>query len=218
MLSTQSKKNKKPITADFANNFYRTYFFYSAYYNNYNNKINFKPPQITPQYNNILQNKNFSQHLNNSLNLARNILEGLNYRAEDIKQTNIIIAKHKIEWHRKFTLSIACIIFMFIGASLGSIIRKGGFGFPVVVSVLFFIIYHVISITGEKFVKSAVLNAYLGMWAATIIIFPLAIYLTYKSINDSTILDQSKYYITIKKIIDYTNKIIRFQNPLKQNS
>ena len=100
---------------------------------------------------------------------------------------------HLIEWHKKFTLSFACIVLFFIGAPLGAIIRKGGLGMPVVFSILIFIIYHIISISGMKLVKQGELPAIIGMWLATAILIPLGMFLTYKATTDSVLLDSSFY-------------------------
>jgi lipopolysaccharide export system permease protein len=100
---------------------------------------------------------------------------------------------HEIEWHKKFTLSFACIVLFFIGAPLGAIIRKGGLGMPVVFSILIFIIYHIISMSGMKLVKQGELPAIIGMWMATATLVPLGMFLTYKATTDSVLLDSSFY-------------------------
>tara|TARA_R110002050_G_scaffold109799_1_gene221317 strand:- start:35478 stop:36866 length:1389 start_codon:yes stop_codon:yes gene_type:complete len=105
---------------------------------------------------------------------------------------------HQIEWHKKFTLSFACIVLFFIGAPLGAIIRKGGLGMPVVFSILIFIIYHIISITGMKLVKQGELPAIIGMWIATATLIPIGLFLTYKATTDSVLLDSS-FYTTLTK-------------------
>lgn len=108
--------------------------------------------------------------------------------------------KYEIEWHRKFTLSIACIVLFFIGAPLGAIIRKGGLGMPVVVSVVFFIIFHILSITGEKLAKEGEIPVYQGMWLATAILFPIGVFLTYKATSDSSLFDSNAYIDPVKKL------------------
>ena len=110
------------------------------------------------------------------------------------------IQKHVNEWHRKFTLSFACVIFFFIGAPLGAIIRKGGLGMPVIVSVLFFIIYYIISMTGERAARELAISPFIGMWISTIVILPLGIILTYKATTDSSILNIDSYINFFKKI------------------
>ncbi len=104
----------------------------------------------------------------------------------------------QVERHRKFTLSIACIVLFFIGAPLGAIIRKGGLGMPVVISVVFFIIFHILSITGEKLVKEGEMPPYEGMWMATAILLPVGILLTYKATSDSSLFDANSYIQSVK--------------------
>jgi lipopolysaccharide export system permease protein len=108
--------------------------------------------------------------------------------------------KYEVEWHRKFTLSIACLVLFFIGAPLGAIIRKGGLGMPVVISVVFFIIFHILSITGEKLAKEGEIPVYQGMWMATAILFPVGVFLTYKATSDSSLFDINAYIDPIKNI------------------
>jgi lipopolysaccharide export system permease protein len=99
--------------------------------------------------------------------------------------SNRIAIKHKVEWHRKWALAAACIIFFLIGAPLGAIIRKGGFGMPVIVSVGFFITYHIVSVTAEKMVKESEISVSEGMWIANLILLPIGLYLSYKANSDS---------------------------------
>lgn len=106
--------------------------------------------------------------------------------------------KSKVEWHNKLTLPVSILIFFLIGAPLGAIIRKGGLGLPVVVSVIFFVIYYMISITGQKLAKEGSWAAIYGMWLSTFILTPIAVYLTYKATNDSALLDTDSYVIKIK--------------------
>lgn len=108
------------------------------------------------------------------------------------------IRKHEIVWHKKYTLSIACLILFFIGAPLGAIIRKGGLGLPVVMAVLLFVIYHIMSITGEKMARVGDLDVASGVWLSSIILFPLGLFLTFKSTTDAPLLDSEswkKYFI-----------------------
>jgi lipopolysaccharide export system permease protein len=114
--------------------------------------------------------------------------------------------RFEIEWHRKFTLSIACIVLFFIGAPLGAIIRKGGLGMPVVISVIFFITFHVLSITGEKLAKEGNIPVYEGMWMATFILLPIGVFLTYKATADSTLFDSTAYMDWFKRKFLKTKK------------
>ena len=110
------------------------------------------------------------------------------------------IRLHKTERHRKFTLSFACIVLFLIGAPLGSIIRKGGLGLPLVISVLFFIAFHITNTSGEKLVKEDVLLPFAGMWLSTIILVPFGVFLTWKAMQDSTIFNAEFYYRTLRKL------------------
>ena len=108
------------------------------------------------------------------------------------------LRRYQIEIQRKFTLSILCLIFFFVGAPLGAIIRKGGLGMPVIVSVLIFLIYYVIGMMGEKFVRESILPPFAGMWISTFVMAPASIWLTYKAANDSVILNVETYFNWIK--------------------
>jgi lipopolysaccharide export system permease protein len=107
---------------------------------------------------------------------------------------------HEIEWHRKLTLSIACIVLFLIGAPLGSIIRKGGLGLPLVFAIIFFVIFHLFNTFGEKFVRSEQTSPFVGMWLSTFILIPIGIFLTYKAMRDSQLFNQEFYYRTFKRI------------------
>ena len=110
------------------------------------------------------------------------------------------IIKNQLEWHRKFSLSFACFIFFFIGAPLGAIIRKGGLGMPVVVSVLLFIIYYIIDMMGIRSAKEAVISPEMGAWISAFILLPLGAVLTYKSVTDSEMMNTDAYKIFFEKI------------------
>lgn len=110
-------------------------------------------------------------------------------------------ARYDIEWHKKFVLAIACIIMFFIGAPLGSIIRKGGFGMPVVVSILLYLIYHIISLSGEKAAKTMAWSPMAGIWIGVLVLTPLGFFLTYQASNDSSLFNKTAWTNIFKKII-----------------
>ena len=103
------------------------------------------------------------------------------------------------EWHRKLTLPVSIIIFFLIGAPLGAIIRKGGFGTPIVISLIFFVVYYVISISGSKMSGEGLWEPFYGMWLPTFVLTPVAVYLMYKATNDSSLLDTDWYDGKIRK-------------------
>jgi lipopolysaccharide export system permease protein len=123
------------------------------------------------------------------------------------------IRRYEMEWHRKFTLSFACFIFFFIGAPLGAIIRKGGLGMPVVISVLFFVLYYVIDISAQKFVKELVIPAFPGMWISSFILLPAGIFLTYKATTDSAIMNTDTYLNLLRKLFNVVRKPVKFILP-----
>ncbi|OFX57332.1 MAG: permease, partial [Bacteroidetes bacterium GWA2_30_7] len=125
---------------------------------------------------------------------------------EDIKSRREWVSRHDVEWHRKFTLSFACLVLFFIGAPLGAIIRKGGIGMPVVVSIIFFIVYYLLSIMGEKFSREGVIPVYYGMWLSSVVLFPFGVFLTYKAATDSAIMNTDTYVIIFKKLKYFLKK------------
>ena len=107
--------------------------------------------------------------------------------------------KHEIELHRKFTLAFACLIFFFIGAPLGAIIRKGGLGAPVVISVVMFIIYYIIDNTGYKMAREAIWPCWTGMWLSSFVLLPIGIFLTYKAATDSGLFNPEVWLKTYER-------------------
>lgn len=131
---------------------------------------------------------------------------------DDFSSRRRTIAKYRNAWHQKFTLSIACLIFFFIGAPLGAIIRKGGFGVPIVVSVIVFIIYYIISTAGMKMSREGVWEPWQGMWISSIIILPVGIFLTYKATVDAQLFNIDAYKAFFEKIINF------FKNKISKNA
>ena len=142
---------------------------------------------------NSLPLKDRGRIINNALSYARSSKSYIESTAENLKYKNRHLRKHEIEWHRKFTLSFACLVFLFIGAPLGAIIRKGGIGMPTVISTIMFIIYYVISLIGEKFVRESVMTATEGMWMSSFALLIIGGFLTYKATTDSAILNVDTY-------------------------
>lgn len=137
---------------------------------------------------------------NQARSLAKNSRNMFSFDESASKEALNQLYRSKVEWHKKISLPVSIIIFFLIGAPLGAIIRRGGLGMPVVVSVIFFVIYYMISLTGEKFAKEGTWDAVYGMWLSTLILTPIAIYLTYKATNDSALLDTDWYAGRIKAI------------------
>ena len=107
---------------------------------------------------------------------------------------------YRLQWHKKYSLSFACIVLFLIGAPLGSIIRKGGLGMPLVVAVVFFLIFHLLNMFGEKFVKQEIMGPFLGIWLSSIVLLPIGLFLVYKAMNDSQLFNNEYYFRFFRKI------------------
>jgi lipopolysaccharide export system permease protein len=123
--------------------------------------------------------------------------------AADYKTKNESLRKHLIEWNRKFTLSVACLVLFMIGAPLGSIIRKGGLGTPLIFAIIFFVLFHLLNTFGEKFAKEAVLTPFAGMWLSTAVLIPVGIFLTVKAMRDSQLFNKEFYYRSFRSFKKY---------------
>ena len=139
--------------------------------------------------------------LSTAVNRAGSTGSDWNFKAFNIQQTDSSLRKHKAAWHEKLTLSLSCLIFFFIGAPLGGIIRKGGLGMPVVVSVVIFIIYYIINTTGFKMARDGKWIVWMGMWTSTAVLAPVGAFFTYKANKDSVVLNADAYIAWIKKIL-----------------
>ncbi len=128
-----------------------------------------------------------------ALESARRTMQTVNMYQGQLYSQKKTLNKYKMEFHRKFTLSIAVLVFFFIGAPLGAIIRKGGLGMPVIVSILLFIFYYIISMSGEKSAREDAWSMINGMWFSTYIFFPVGVWLTYKAVTDSAIMSAETY-------------------------
>lgn len=116
---------------------------------------------------------------------------------------NIQFRSNSAEKHRKFTFPVACIVFFFIGAPLGAIIRKGGLGTPIVASVVLFVIYYMIDTFGYRMAKAGDLEVWQGMWLSTAVLFPVGVFLTYKASRDSSTLNIDSWIIWLKKVFGH---------------
>jgi lipopolysaccharide export system permease protein len=129
-----------------------------------------------------------------AMNMVRNDLSQIDRGLEELQGRQEQVSRHRIEWHRKPMLAITCIIFFLIGAPLGAIIRKGGMGLPVVFAIVFFLIFHIVSFSMEKLVIAGGIEAWPGMWVASLVLLPIGLFLTWKAATDSPLLDADAYY------------------------
>jgi lipopolysaccharide export system permease protein len=137
--------------------------------------------------------------LNNALSEVHQVQDVLKNRTDRHKETSKSIRRYIMEYQKKFTLGAACIVLFLIGAPLGAIIRKGGLGLPVVVSVIFFLIYYIIGTIGEKSAKEGDLSPLIGAWIAIAVLLPIGIFLTYKAATDSALFDIDLYKRFLKR-------------------
>ena len=137
--------------------------------------------------------------ISSAMNQVRYIKDVVTLKAdEDAFYSNKNIL-YNVEFQRKFTLAVSCLLLFSIGAPLGAIIRKGGLGLPVVMAIIFFLIYHIISTVSEKSAKEGNIDTFWGMWMAIFVLSPLAIFLAYKAATDSALFDIEQYRLKINK-------------------
>jgi lipopolysaccharide export system permease protein len=133
---------------------------------------------------------------------VNNLESDWNFKSYTIANNDRSIRRHATEWHKKITISFSCIIFFFIGAPLGAIIRKGGLGMPVIVSICIFIFYYLIDNTGYKMARDGNWIVWIGMWTSTVVLAPVGAFFTYKSNKDSVVLNADSYLQWVKQIIN----------------
>jgi lipopolysaccharide export system permease protein len=134
-----------------------------------------------------------------ALSHVNSLRTGVEANRLNMKEKEKNLRKHKIEWHRKIVLSLACLVLFLIGAPLGSIIRKGGLGTPLIFAIIFFMIFYFSTTMGEKFAKENTLTPFAGMWLATFLLVPVGIFLTYKALKDSQLFNKEWYYRFARK-------------------
>lgn len=143
---------------------------------------------------------NSRQILQGALRRVNNSMNEYEFRAAVTNEYEFQVRRHDMERHKKFVLSLACLMFFFIGAPLGAIIRKGGLGVPVVTSVLIFILYYIINVAGEKMAKTGDWAVWLGMWISTLVLAPCAVWITYKANKDSNLMNADAYILWGERI------------------
>jgi lipopolysaccharide export system permease protein len=181
-------------------------------YNNGNNENNGEAPPAIPVFNSKVLYDSLppfekKDAISKAISNIKSASNFLTTQSESLHNDVKYIKRYEVNWNKKFTLSIACVIFFLIGAPLGAIIRKGGLGTPAVISILFFIIWYVISLSGEKLAEENLVSTIAGMWASTYILLPIGLFLTYKASTDSVIMNIETYLTFLKKIKDYLYRI-----------
>ena len=154
---------------------------------------------------NKLDNKNKLSVIAEALKSVQVVKANIENSGQSLMNRLKWLKKHQLAWYKKFSLSFACLVFFFIGAPLGAIIRKGGFGLPFLVSIVLFMFYYVLYIMGEKSATENVLPVFIGAWLASGILFPLGVFITYKATKDSKIVNTEQ----IEKLLKFLSKILK---------
>ena len=156
-------------------------------------------------YNKLPQDKKLMA-VNQAQSTVQQELSDLDFKSMSTSDADYMIRQHKIEAINKFTLALSCLIFFFIGAPLGAIIRKGGLGFPVVISVLVFIVFFILDNTGYRMSRSGMWAIWFGKGLAPAVLTPLAIFVTYKATNDSSVFNIDVYKEFFMKLLGLRQK------------
>jgi len=164
------------------------------------NKITFKIPAEKFNFFETQDKINQKKQLSTASRKVDQIINHLKIQKEKEKATKKYLAGLNVEWNRKFTLSYAVIMLFFLGAPLGAIVKKGGLGWPVLIAILFFLIYFMLTRAGEEMAINGSLNPYIGMWLSAIVITPITIFIFYKANKDSVLFDFEFYQKLFKSI------------------
>lgn len=138
--------------------------------------------------------------------IISNRISDVRYNSMLIGEAGDFFIRHNVEWHLKFTLSFACLIFFFIGAPLGAIIGKGGLGLPTVISVVLFVIYYIINTMGQKMAREGIWEVWQGMWFSSAVLLPISLFITYRAVKDTMLLEADTYRKIFSKIKEKFSK------------
>lgn len=150
-------------------------------------------------YDSFLPDSLRSSVIEASLSNVRSSKTMIDLMATDYNTRLDTIRKHWIEWNRKLTLSFACLVLFMVGAPLGSIIRKGGLGTPLIFAIAFFVLFNMLNTFGEKFAKQGATSVFIGMWLSSLVLIPIGLFLTYKAMHDSQLFNKEFYFRLFKK-------------------
>jgi lipopolysaccharide export system permease protein len=147
----------------------------------------------------LIPDSDYNSLMQQAFNNINNVKISADIAANSYENDRRNLRLHLMAWHEKITMSISCLVLFLIGAPLGSIIRKGGIGLPLIFAVIFFVIFFLLNNFGSKFVKQDVMQPFSGIWMATIVLLPVGIFLTYKAMNDSQLFNREFYNRLLKK-------------------
>jgi len=176
------------------------------------------PPNFQSLYDSLPINQRI-QILENAKMKTERIASDFNFQMFPQSARQAEIRGHQIEFHKKFTYSLACLLFFFIGAPLGAIIRKGGLGLPAILSIILFLVYYTVDIFGWKMAKQDSWAVWQGMWLSSVVLASLGIFFTYKAVNDSVVMNPDAWKETLQRLIgkremrNYTKKEVVMIHP-----
>ncbi len=197
------------MKSELGNSLLSNFRYISLYYND-SLSLDSSNVQLNPA---ILSQEEKQKMFSNAIQLAREHSSLLDFKTMDYESKEKQLWRYEIEWHRKYVLSLACILLFFVGAPLGAIIRKGGLGVPFAVAILIFVIYWALSSTGERMARIGTVPAYFGMWLSALILFPFAIFLVYKASVEAGLADIATIKQQISKLW-----IVRFWTKTRKRS
>lgn len=172
------------------------------------------PPLKVKDFEDVVPEKSRRSALDRAEQYVRELSSSIDQPAQEYEDKHGLILMHKVEWQRKFTLAAACIVMFLIGAPLGSIIRKGGLGTPLVFAVIFFVIFNVFFMIGEKMARSGVMFTWSGMWLSNFVLLPIAGFLIVKAMNDSQLFNKEYYFRVIQKVKKFLARFQRKKVPV----
>ncbi len=144
----------------------------------------------------------------NAESIINNLRSSLAFNGAELTGKQGEIRLSRIEWHHKFALSLVCLVLFFIGAPLGSIIRKGGLGMPLVVAIVFFLLFHLLNMFGEKFARGQILSPFMGLWLPIFVLAPVGFFLTYKAMHDSQLFNKDYYYRFFRMVYRWIQPLV----------
>ena len=140
-----------------------------------------------------LSKPNQKRNIHSAIASVKNTIRTLEMDKRRVQHTQQYISNLDVEWHRKYTLAYACMMLFFLGAPLGAIVRKGGLGWPVIIAILFFLVYFILTRAGDEMSMAQEINVTLGMWLSAMVLSPIAVFIFYKANNDSKLFDMEFY-------------------------
>ena len=165
-----------------------------------------KPLKDYNHFDELFPGGKLREMFNNGKQTSKAMTGQLRNTNKSLKRTREDIIKHQYEFHNRFSMALICFVFLFIGAPMGAIVRKGGFGYPILISIIFFMVYVVIRMSFENMAEEFVITAPFAAWLPFIIMFPIGLILTIKAMNDSKLLNVDDYINSIKKLFAFFAK------------